>query len=50
MNIVVLVLLLAAALLFAFAAANTPARINLIAAGLLAWVITLIIKAVEAIH
>lgn len=50
MNVIILILLLVAAILFAFAAANTPSRVNLVAAGLLAWVITVIIKAVEALH
>ncbi len=39
MNIVKLILLVAAAILFALSTFNVPSRVNLIAGGLLAWVL-----------
>lgn len=43
-----LVLLLAAAVCFGLAAANLATRINLVALGLLFWVITALVPAVQS--
>lgn len=48
MDVVVLVLLIAAAVCFAIAAANVAARVNLVALGLLLWVITAIAPALQS--
>ncbi len=43
-----IVLLVIGALCFGAAAANLPARVNLVAAGLLAWLLTVLVPAVAA--
>lgn len=48
MDVLVLVLLLAAAVCFGLAAANVATKVNLVALGLLFWVITALIPAVGA--
>jgi hypothetical protein len=48
MAIVVLICLIVAAVFFGIAVFNVPARINLIAAGLLAWVLAFLIPAIAA--
>lgn len=48
MDVIVLVCLIAAALLFGLAVFNVGARINLIAAGLLAWVLASLIPVIAA--
>lgn len=50
MTIIYLLLLIVAAVCFAVAAFNVTARVNLIAAGLLFWVLVALIKAGEALH
>jgi hypothetical protein len=49
MGALMLVLLLAAAVCFALAAANMASRINLLGLGLLLWVITALIPAIQAV-
>lgn len=46
MDVIKLVCLIVAAVLFAVAMFNVPARVNLVAAGLLAWVLASLIPAV----
>lgn len=48
MAIVVLICLIVAAVLFALALLNVPARVNLVAGGLLAWVLAYLIPAIAA--
>lgn len=48
MDVVVLVLLIAAAVCFGIAAANVASRVNLVALGLLFWVITAIAPALQS--
>lgn len=48
MDVLVLVLLLAAAVCFGLAAFGVAARINLVALGLLCWVLTALIPALAA--
>lgn len=48
MGVVLLVLLLAAAVCFAVAAANVASRVNLVALGLLLWVLTAVVPALAA--
>jgi len=48
MAIVVLICLIAAAILFGLATFNVPSRVNLVAAGLLAWVLASLIPAIAA--
>lgn len=48
MDVLVPVLLIAAAVCFGIAAANVAARVNLVALGLLFWVITAITPAIGA--
>lgn len=48
MDVIVLVLLLAAAVCFGLAAANLAVRVNLVALGLLFWVITALVPALGA--
>lgn len=43
-----IVLLVVGALCFGAAAANVPTRVNLVAAGLLAWLLTVLVPAVAA--
>ena len=47
-DVVVIVLLVLAAVCFGAAAANLPARVNLVALGLLAWLLTVLVPAVAA--
>jgi len=47
MEVVLLLLLIAAAVCFGLAAANVASRVNLLALGLLFWVITAIIPAAQ---
>jgi hypothetical protein len=47
-DVVVLILLILAFVLFLLAAFNVPARWNLIAAGLASWVLTVIIALVQS--
>lgn len=49
MDVVELVLLLAAAIVFAIAALNVAARINLLALGLLLWVLVPVIHAADSL-
>ena len=42
-----LILLLIAAICFGLAAFNVPVRVNLVALGLLAWVLTLLVPALH---
>jgi hypothetical protein len=49
MDVLLLVLLIAAAVCFGLAAANTPTRPNLIALGLLLWVMTALVPAAQGI-
>lgn len=49
MRAIDLVLLILAAVCFALAALNTAARVNLIAAGLLAWVVVPLLGMVQTI-
>lgn len=44
-----IVLLVLAAICFGVAAANVPARVNLVALGLLAWLLTVLVPAVAAV-
>lgn len=46
MEVLLLVLLLAATVCFGLAAANFAARVNLVALGLLFWVVTALIPAI----
>jgi hypothetical protein len=48
MGVLVLVLLIAAAVRFGIAAANVATRVNLVALGLLFWVITAVLPALGA--
>lgn len=48
MDVIVLVLQIAAAVCFGIAAANVATRVNLVALGLLLWVITAIAPAIGA--
>lgn len=48
MGVIVLVLLIAAAVCFGIAAANVATRVNLVALGLLLWVLTAVIPALGA--
>ncbi len=48
MGVLVLLLLLAAAVCFGLAAANVATRVNLVALGLLFWVITVLVPAIGA--
>lgn len=48
MEVLTLILLIAAAVCFGIAAANVAARVNLVALGLLFWVITAIAPAIQA--
>lgn len=50
MPVLFLVLFIVAAVLFAVAAGGAASRFNLIALGLLAWVLVYLIRAVEALH
>ncbi len=43
-----IVLLVLAAICFGVAAANVPARVNLVALGLLAWLLSVLVPAVAA--
>lgn len=47
MEVVILLLLIAGAVCFGLAAANVASRINLVALGLLFWIITVIIPAAQ---
>jgi uncharacterized membrane protein YbhN (UPF0104 family) len=47
-DILVIVLLVVAAVLFGLALFNVPSRVNLIAGGLLAWVLSVLIPAIAA--
>jgi hypothetical protein len=47
-DVVVIVLLVLAAICFGAAAANLPARVNLVALGLLAWLLSVLVPAVAA--
>lgn len=47
-DILVIVLLVVAAVLFGLALVNVPARVNLVAGGLLAWVLSVLIPAIAA--
>lgn len=47
MEVVILLLLIAGAVCFGLAAANVASRINLVALGLLLWIITVIIPAAQ---
>jgi hypothetical protein len=49
MEVVILLLLIAAAVCFGLAAAAVATRINLVALGLLLWVITVIVPAAQAV-
>lgn len=49
MDVITLVLLLAGAVCFGLAAANVATRVNLVALGLLLWVITALIPAVQGV-
>jgi hypothetical protein len=49
MDVITVVLLLAGAICFGLAAANVATRVNLVALGLLFWIITALIPAVQAI-
>lgn len=48
MDILTIVLLVIAAVLFALALFNVPARVNLVAGGLLAWVLASLIPAIAS--
>jgi hypothetical protein len=48
MDLVVIVLLIVAAVCFGLAAFNVPTRVSLVAAGLLAWVLSVLIPALAA--
>lgn len=48
MDVLVLVLLIAAAVCFGIAAANVATRVNLVALGLLLWVLTAVLPALGA--
>ena len=48
--IIVFILLILAAICFLAAAANREAKVNLVALGLLLWVVTVLIHAAPAIH
>ena len=50
MTVIDFVLLFLAAVCFLAVAANVTSKVNLIGLGLLLWVITLLIKAGEALH
>ena len=50
MNVIIFILLLAAALCFLAAMARIAAKVDLIALGLLLWVVTVLIKAGQALH
>lgn len=50
MNIIIFILLLAAAICFLAATANVAAKLNLVALGLLLWVVTALIQAGQALH
>jgi hypothetical protein len=47
-DILVIVLLVVAAVLFGLALFNVPSRVNLVAGGLLAWVLSVLIPAIAA--
>lgn len=47
MHVVILVLLILAAVCFALAAFNIVARVNLVALGLFAWVLTALIPIIQ---
>lgn len=47
-DILVIVLLVVAAVLFGLALFNVPSRVNLVGGGLLAWVLSALIPAVAA--
>jgi hypothetical protein len=47
MEVLLLVLLIAAAVCFGLAAANLATRVNLVALGLLLWVLTAIVPAAQ---
>jgi ACR3 family arsenite efflux pump ArsB len=49
MDIIALILLIAALVCFLLAALDVPARVNLVALGLLFWVIVPLIAAVKAL-
>jgi hypothetical protein len=49
MNVLILVLLILGAVCFLLAAANVASRINLVALGLLFWILTVLIPAVQKI-
>ena len=49
MDVITLVLLLAGAVCFGLAAANVATRVNLVALGLLFWIITALIPAIQRI-
>lgn len=48
MDVLVLMLLIAAAVCFGIASANVATRINLVALGLLLWVLTAVLPALSA--
>lgn len=48
MDIATLILLIAAAIVLALAAINVPARVNLIALGLLLWILVPLIEHIDA--
>jgi hypothetical protein len=50
MDVITLLLLLVALVLFLLAAFNVPARVNLIAFGLACWVAVSAIAAMQALH
>jgi hypothetical protein len=47
MDVLILALLIAGAVCFLLATVNVPGRINLVALGLLCWIITVLIPAVQ---
>ena len=49
MELLVLLLLIAGAVCFGLAAFNRPARVNLVALGLLFWILTVVVPALEAL-
>lgn len=50
MNVIDFILLLIAAICFVLAGIGVPSRVNLLAAGLLAWVLVPLIAAGQALH
>lgn len=49
MEVLVVVLLIIAAVLFGLAAFNVPARWNLLALGLFAWVLAVLLPAIQSL-